>query len=94
MTDTALAARTRTRDADRTTTAAIRFADLGISPRVVDALAKRGLTEAVPIQSLVMPDALAGRDILAKSRTGRARRSRSRSRSSRRSHPRTAHPRR
>ena len=72
MTDTALAARTRTRDADRTTTttAAIRFADLGISPRVVDALAKRGLTEAFPIQSLVMPDALAGRDILAKSRTG------------------------
>ena len=72
MTDTAVAARIQTRGADRTTTpiAPTRFADLGISPRVVDALAKRGLTEAFPIQSLVMPDALAGRDILAKSRTG------------------------
>ncbi|MGZ5293358.1 MAG: DEAD/DEAH box helicase [Actinomycetota bacterium] len=72
MTDTTVAPRVQTRGADRTTitSAPTRFADLGISPRVVDALAKRGLTEAFPIQSLVMPDALAGRDILAKSRTG------------------------
>jgi hypothetical protein len=72
MTDTTMAPRVQTRGADRTTTttAPTRFADLGLSPRVVDALAKRGLVDAFPIQSLVMPDALAGRDILAKSRTG------------------------
>ena len=72
MTDTTVAPRVQTRGADRTTTttAPARFADLGISPRVVDALAKRGIDEPFAIQSLVMADALAGRDVLAKSRTG------------------------
>ena len=46
------------------------FPDLGVSAPVTKALAKRGITAPFPIQALVMPDALAGRDVLAESRTG------------------------
>ncbi|HEX8099470.1 MAG TPA: DEAD/DEAH box helicase [Actinomycetota bacterium] len=46
------------------------FIDLGVSAPVVETLAARGITAPFPIQSLVLRDALAGRDILAKSRTG------------------------
>jgi superfamily II DNA/RNA helicase len=37
---------------------------------VREALSRRGITEPFPIQTLVMRDALEGRDVLAKSRTG------------------------
>ncbi|HYU57515.1 MAG TPA: DEAD/DEAH box helicase, partial [Actinomycetota bacterium] len=46
------------------------FADLGASHPVIRALQRRGIDEPFPIQSLVLPDAIAGRDVLAKSRTG------------------------
>jgi ATP-dependent RNA helicase RhlE len=46
------------------------FAELGASKPVVGALARRNITIAFPIQELVLRDALAGRDVLAKSRTG------------------------
>ena len=46
------------------------FADLGASGAVVDALREGGVTAAFPVQSLVLPDALAGRDVLVKSPTG------------------------
>lgn len=46
------------------------FADLGVSVPVLRALAHRGITTPFPIQTLVLPDALAGRDILARSQTG------------------------
>ena len=46
------------------------FADLGVSDAVVDALAARGITAPFPIQRLVVPDVLAGRDVLVKSPTG------------------------
>jgi len=46
------------------------FADLGVSQPVVAALAARGITAPFPIQSLVIGDVLAGRDVLAKSPTG------------------------
>ena len=46
------------------------FAALGVSRSVADALRMRGIAEAFPIQSLVLPDAIAGRDVLARSRTG------------------------
>jgi superfamily II DNA/RNA helicase len=46
------------------------FAELGVSEPVVAALAKRNINEPFKIQNLVLVDALAGRDILAKSRTG------------------------
>jgi ATP-dependent RNA helicase RhlE len=46
------------------------FADLGVSKVVSAALAKRGITEPFAIQSLIVGDILAGRDVLAKSPTG------------------------
>src|SRR5256885_5854157 len=46
------------------------FSALGVSAAVEQALAARGIVEPFYIQSLVLPDALAGRDVLAKSPTG------------------------
>jgi superfamily II DNA/RNA helicase len=46
------------------------FRDLGVSPRVADALASRSISQPFPIQARVLPDALAGLDVLAKSPTG------------------------
>jgi ATP-dependent RNA helicase RhlE len=46
------------------------FHGLGVSQAVVDALAARSITEPFSIQELVLPDALAGLDVLAKSPTG------------------------
>lgn len=46
------------------------FAELGVSSPVCAALARRGIHSPFEIQKLVMPDALAGRDVLARSRTG------------------------
>src|SRR5213080_507254 len=46
------------------------FRELGVSSDLVAALANRSITEPFPIQSLVLPDALAGLDVLAKSPTG------------------------
>ncbi len=46
------------------------FADLGVSRAVVDALARRGISEPFAVQRLVIGDVLAGRDVLVKSPTG------------------------
>jgi ATP-dependent RNA helicase RhlE len=46
------------------------FTDLGVSPAVAETLARQGIRAPFPIQSLVMRDALAGADVLAKSQTG------------------------
>jgi len=46
------------------------FADLGASRPVVDALAKRGITEPFAVQELVIADVLAGHDVLVQSPTG------------------------
>ncbi len=46
------------------------FADLGISRPVASELTKQGIREPFPIQSQVIPDALAGHDVLAQSPTG------------------------
>jgi len=46
------------------------FADVGVSRAVVDALARRGITEPFAVQRLVIGDVLAGRDVLVKSPTG------------------------
>jgi ATP-dependent RNA helicase RhlE len=46
------------------------FAELGASPSVDSALSQRGIEVPFPIQTLVIPDAMAGRDVLARSRTG------------------------
>jgi superfamily II DNA/RNA helicase len=46
------------------------FGALGVSAEVEQALAARGIVEPFHIQSLVVPDALKGRDILGKAPTG------------------------
>ncbi len=46
------------------------FRDLGVSTPVADALAARGINAPFKIQNLVLPDALAGLDVLAKAPTG------------------------
>ncbi len=46
------------------------FADLGVSEAVSRELTQRGITQPFAIQRLVVPDILAGRDVLAKSPTG------------------------
>jgi ATP-dependent RNA helicase RhlE len=46
------------------------FRDLGVSAPIVDALAARAIHQPFRIQELVLPDALAGLDVLAKSPTG------------------------
>src|SRR6478609_9261854 len=46
------------------------FNELGVSEPVIEALADGGIAEPFRIQSLVIPDALTGSDVLAKSPTG------------------------
>jgi len=46
------------------------FAGLGVSNAVADALTARGFTSPFPVQTRVIPDALAGRDLFVKSPTG------------------------
>jgi superfamily II DNA/RNA helicase len=46
------------------------FHDLGVSDSVVETLAARGIEAPFPIQVMVIEDATAGRDTLAKSKTG------------------------
>jgi len=46
------------------------FRELGVSAAVVDELAARSILKPFRIQELVLPDALAGLDVLAKSPTG------------------------
>jgi superfamily II DNA/RNA helicase len=46
------------------------FSSLGVSAEVEHALAARGIVEPFRIQTLVVPDALAGRDVLGQAPTG------------------------
>jgi superfamily II DNA/RNA helicase len=46
------------------------FADLGVSEVVVNELAQRGISTPFAVQKLVIPDVLAGHDVLAQSPTG------------------------
>jgi superfamily II DNA/RNA helicase len=46
------------------------FAQLGVPAVLVDALAAQGITTPRPIQAATLPDALAGRDVLGRGRTG------------------------
>ncbi len=46
------------------------FAELGVLPATVDALAAIGITHPFPIQSLTLPVALRGHDIIGQAKTG------------------------
>jgi superfamily II DNA/RNA helicase len=49
---------------------ALCFRDLGVSADIASSLEQRGIKTPFPIQALVLPDALAGLDVLAKAPTG------------------------
>lgn len=51
-------------------TASASFRELGVSNAASGALERRGYTHPLPVQAMVLPDILEGRDILAKSPTG------------------------
>jgi len=46
------------------------FAELGVPAALVDVLDAGGITAPFPVQAATLPDALAGRDILGRARTG------------------------
>lgn len=46
------------------------FADLGVPPRLVAALARAGVHRPFAIQTRALPDAMAGRDVLGRAQTG------------------------
>ena len=46
------------------------FTDLGVPRAINDALAARGIDDPFPIQSLTIPDGLAGRDVCGRAHTG------------------------
>jgi superfamily II DNA/RNA helicase len=48
----------------------VNFADLGLPTELVSALNEQGLTEPTPVQAAVIPDGLAGKDVLGRARTG------------------------
>ncbi len=46
------------------------FAELGVAPELVAVLTAQGITTAFPIQAMTIADALAGRDVCGKAKTG------------------------
>ena len=60
----------RGRRSRRTAPAAVSFASLGVPSPVVGVLTDVGITTPFPIQAATLPDALAGRDVLGRGRTG------------------------
>jgi len=50
--------------------AAACFSDLGVRDGIVAALAERGITEPFPVQTMTIPDVLAGHDVCGKAKTG------------------------
>ena len=51
-------------------TADVSFADLGLPSALVERLERDGITKPFPIQVATIPDALAGKDLLGRGRTG------------------------
>ncbi|MGW5635479.1 DEAD/DEAH box helicase [Streptomyces sp. NPDC003832] len=61
---------TSSENAEESAVPEITFADLGLPEAVVRKLAQNGVTTPFPIQAATIPDALAGKDILGRGRTG------------------------
>ncbi|MEI6137478.1 MAG: DEAD/DEAH box helicase, partial [Chloroflexota bacterium] len=55
---------------DDTFESSVTFEDLGISRDLIAVLNERGITAPFPVQVLTIPDALAGRDVSGKAKTG------------------------
>jgi superfamily II DNA/RNA helicase len=64
------ARRPRTTSQTAPTTTPRTFAELSVPAALVAVLAAGGVTEPFPIQAATLPDALAGRDVLGRGRTG------------------------
>ncbi|GIH17134.1 DEAD/DEAH box helicase [Rugosimonospora africana] len=58
------------RRAHTTSRKPVTFTDFGLPTQLVKALAVAGVTKPFPIQAATLPDALAGRDVLGRGRTG------------------------
>ncbi|WP_193106254.1 DEAD/DEAH box helicase [Brachybacterium sp. FME24] len=54
----------------RSTTSLERFEDMALPDELIGVLADQGFERAFEIQSVILPDALAGRDVLARAETG------------------------
>jgi len=48
----------------------VRFEELNIPPKVLDGIRAAGFTECTAVQTLILPEALRGKDIAAQSQTG------------------------
>ncbi len=59
-----------TTDSQATETEKTTFADLGVSPAIVDALRDEGIEHPFPIQEMAIPIALSGSDMIGQARTG------------------------
>ena len=59
-----------TTDPSSDLTSDLTFAGLGVPAPLVEVLADGGITTPFPVQAATLPDALAGRDILGRARTG------------------------
>ncbi|MFP5415405.1 MAG: DEAD/DEAH box helicase [Actinomycetes bacterium] len=46
------------------------FADLGVRPEIVESLARKGITHPFPIQTMSLPIAMSGTDMIGQARTG------------------------
>ena len=46
------------------------FTDLGVSQALVQVLHRQGITEPLPVQAAIIPDALSGRDVSGMAPTG------------------------
>ncbi|MFE0577740.1 DEAD/DEAH box helicase, partial [Streptomyces sp. NPDC058874] len=57
-------------DADADAEPTVTFGDLGLPEGIVRKLAQNGVTTPFPIQAATIPDALSGKDILGRGRTG------------------------
>ena len=55
---------------DENTTLAESFADLGLSDAILDATKAAGYVQPTPIQSMMIPRAMTGRDVMGQARTG------------------------
>ena len=69
-TDESLAAAEAADDADVAEDAKQTFADLGVEGPIVEALAQVGIVHPFPIQSMAIPIALSGTDMIGQARTG------------------------
>src|ERR1700761_2330648 len=67
---TALPAESSAAPEDDVTEAATTFTALGVPAPLVEVLDDQGITAPFPVQAATLPDALAGRDILGRARTG------------------------